>query len=246
MLALCAPGLGDVRRRAVHGRAPGLHHRSPVRLLVIARADHPDLAFEPEQPARERERRSPLPGAGLGRQLLDPGRRVLIRLGDGGVGLVRPGGRDALVLVVDVGGRIERALESMGAIQRRRAPQLVGVANRLRNLDLGLGRDLLQDQAHREDRRQIVGAGGLLGAGVQRRRRVPGEVGHQVDPVRRDVPLAQQELDRVAHRLSFARRSGDSMPVRQRSVVGVVDGLDVVAVGVEHERAVVAVRVLGT
>ena len=57
------------RRRAVDGRAPGLHHRAAVGLLVVARADHPHLALEPEQLAGERQRRAPLAGAGLGREL---------------------------------------------------------------------------------------------------------------------------------------------------------------------------------
>ena len=87
--ALRAAGLGRVRGRAVDGRPPGLHHRAAVGLLVVARADHPHLALEPEQLAGERQRRSPLAGAGLGRELLDPGLGVLVRLGDGGVRLVR-------------------------------------------------------------------------------------------------------------------------------------------------------------
>ncbi len=87
--ALRAAGLGHVRGRAVDGRAPGLHHRAAVRLLVVARADHPDLALEPEQLAGKRQRRSPLSGAGLGRELADPGLGVLVGLRDRGVRLVR-------------------------------------------------------------------------------------------------------------------------------------------------------------
>ena len=57
--------LGAVGGRAVHGRSPGLHHRAPVRLLVVARADHEHLALEPEERARERDRGAPLAGARL-------------------------------------------------------------------------------------------------------------------------------------------------------------------------------------
>ena len=42
-------------------------------------------------------------------------------------------------------------------------------------------------------------AGGLAGLRVQRRQRLPGKVGEQVDPVRRDGVLAQHELRRLAH-----------------------------------------------
>ena len=196
VVGLRAAGLGEVARRAVHGRAPRLHHRAPVGLLVVARADHPDLALEPEQRARERERRPPLARAGLGRELLDPGLGVLVGLRDRRVDLVRAGRGDALVLVEDARGGVERLLEPVRAVQRRRAPQAVGVANGVGDRDLGLHRDLLADQAHREDRRQVVGPGGLARARAQRRQRRPREVGQEVDPVGRDRVLAQQELRR--------------------------------------------------
>src|ERR1700722_9641961 len=59
-------GLGGPGRGRVHGRAVGLHKRAPVRLLVVGRPDHPDLAVEGVLRRRERERAAPLPGAGLG------------------------------------------------------------------------------------------------------------------------------------------------------------------------------------
>ena len=84
-----APGLRQLRGRAVHRRAPGLHHRAPVGLLVVRGADHEDLALQAEHAARERQRRAPLPGARLRRDLADAGLRVLVRLRDRGVRLVR-------------------------------------------------------------------------------------------------------------------------------------------------------------
>ena len=65
--------LGGVARRADHGGAPALHHRAPVGLLVVARADHVDDALEAEQAARERQGGAPLAGAGLGREPLHAG-----------------------------------------------------------------------------------------------------------------------------------------------------------------------------
>src|SRR3954451_20785095 len=125
--------------------APRLHHRAPVGLLVVARADHEDLALEPEQRARERQRRAPLARTGLGRELAYARARVLVGLRHGGVGLVRTRGRDALVLVVDARRRIELGLEAPGAVERRWAPELVGLAHLLGDLDLRLRRDLLLD-----------------------------------------------------------------------------------------------------
>src|SRR5215211_1665000 len=85
------------------------------------------------------------------------------------------------------------------AVERRRAPQLVRVADRVRDRDLRLLRDLLRDQPHREDRRQVVRSGGLAGARAERRQRLAGEVGRDVHPMRRDRVLWQQELRRLAH-----------------------------------------------
>ena len=184
----------------MHGRAPGLHHRAPVGLLVVARADHEDLALEPEQRAGERERGAPLAGAGLRGELLDPGLRVLVGLRHRGVGLVRARGRDALVLVEDLRRGAELLLEAPRAVERRRPPQPVGVAHGVRDRDLGLRRDLLHDQRHREDRREVLGPGGLPGPRIQRRERVTREVSEQVDPVRRDGVLAEDVLRRLAHR----------------------------------------------
>jgi hypothetical protein len=45
----------------------------------------------------------------------------------------------------------------VGAKQRRRAPQAEHLAHRLGDLDLALGADLLLDQRHRKQRRQVIG-----------------------------------------------------------------------------------------
>ena len=57
-----------VDRRRHHRRAPRLHQHPAVRLLLVRRAHHVDLALEVELRARERQRRAPLAGAGLGRE----------------------------------------------------------------------------------------------------------------------------------------------------------------------------------
>ena len=133
------PTRSRVAGRAVHGRAPGLHHRAPVGLLVVGGADHEDLALQPEQPAGEGQREPHWPAPVSVAACSTPASACSRTPGDGGVGLVRAGRRDALVLVVDARRGIERALEAPRAVQRRRAPQLVGLADRLRDLDLGLG-----------------------------------------------------------------------------------------------------------
>jgi hypothetical protein len=130
-----------------------------------------------------------------------------VGLSDRRVRLVRAGGRGALGFVEDVGGRIERSLEAVCPVKRSRAPQLVDLAHLVRNLDLGLGRNLLLDQAHREDRGEVVRTGGLERVGSQRRRRRTWKIGHQVDPMRWDLSLAEQDL-RLARHLSRRRFEG--------------------------------------
>ena len=158
-------GLGD------HLRAPGLHHHPPVGLLLVGDVDHVDLALEAEGLAGEGQRAAPLAGAGLGGQALAAGAGVVEGLRDGGVGLVRPGRRPALVLVVDARRGADLPLQPLGAVKRRRPPQRQHVQHLVGDRDLAVGRDLLQDQIHREQRRQVVGPDRLPGARVQRRLR---------------------------------------------------------------------------
>ena len=61
--ACARPASVSVGGAAVHRRAPHLHHRAAVGLLVVARADHEHLALHVHQPAGEGERGAPLPGA---------------------------------------------------------------------------------------------------------------------------------------------------------------------------------------
>ncbi len=105
-------------------------------------------------------------------------------------------------------GRVERALEPAGAQQRGRAPELVDVADLVGDLDLGLGRDLLLDQRHREQRRQVLGPERLLGARVKRRQRLARQVAEQVHPMGGDRGLRQRELGLLAGAQRFSSRSG--------------------------------------
>ena len=157
------------------------------------------MHLEAEQRAGEGQRRAPLAGAGLGAELLDAGLGVVPGLRHGGVGLVAAGGRDAFVLVVDLGRRAQRLLQAVGADQRGRPPQLEDLAHRLGDRDLALGGHLLQDQFHREQRRQVVRAHRLQRARVQHRRRRHRQVGGDVVPVRGHLALVEQELGGRAH-----------------------------------------------
>ena len=190
-----APSGVRVHRRAGDDRAaPELHHRAAIRLLVVGDLDHVHLRLDAEHLAGEGERRAPLPRARLRGDALHTLLGVVVGLGDGRVRLVRTRGRYALVLEVDVGGRIEGLLQGGGADERRRAPELVGFAHLVRDGDVALGRDFLLNQLHREERRQRFRADRLVRAGVQRRRRRRLQVRGDVVPLLGYLRFIEVEL----------------------------------------------------
>ena len=194
-----APGVGLVRRARHAARAVALHHRPPVRLLLVAHPDHVDVDFEPENRTGIGQRRAPLAGPGLGRDAANAGFLVVKRLRHRGVRLVAADRAHAFVLVVDLGRRIERLLQTPRPVQRRRPPLAVDIAYRVRNLDLAIGAHLLADQRHREQGRQVVGTDRLFGARVQHRRRRARQVGDDVVPGFGHAILAKQVFQGFAH-----------------------------------------------
>ena len=177
-----AAGVGLRAGAGGDGGAEGFHQGAAIGLLVIADADHVDLALEAEKGAGHGECRTPLAGAGLSGEPLGAFHLVVIGLRDGGIGLVRAGGADALVFVIDMGGRIESLLQTAGAKERRGTPLRIDLAHGAGNLDFALGADLLKDKRHGKQRGQIVGADGLVRAGMQGRRHGLGQVGGNVVP----------------------------------------------------------------
>ncbi len=178
----------------MHLPAPGLHHRLPVRLLVVGGPNHEDLALETEQGAGKRESRAPLTGAGLGRQLLDPRLGVVERLGHRGVGLVGTGRAHTLVLVVDACRTADQLLQVVCPIEGARSPQPVDLPHLLGDLHEALTTHLLEDQVHREQGCKIVRPHRLMGPGMEDRGRGHGKVGHDVVPMRRKLGLGQDDL----------------------------------------------------
>ena len=99
-------------------------------------------------------------------------------------------------------------------IQRRRPPEPVDLAHLLGDLDLRLGGDLLLDQRHREQRRQVLGAERLLGAGVKRRGgRRPGRSASRLTQCVGIADCGQAVVGAGASWPSCRRRRGDSMIV---------------------------------
>ena len=197
---------------------PGVHHQLAIGLLVVADSDHVDLAAEAEPLTGEGERAAPLARAGLGRDPFDPLLGVVIGLGDRGVGLVRARGAAALVLVVDARRSIEHTLELVGAKERGRPPQRIGLADPLGDLDVTLGRDLLLDQRHREEWRERLRSDRLVRRRVERRQRSVRHVGGDVVPMGRDLGLAEGDLALLHGRARRAGQRDDSTPHERAAV----------------------------
>ncbi len=191
--------LGGPGRAGVHGGAPGLHHRAPVRLLVVGGADHPDLAVDAVLGAGEGQRAAPLAGAGLGGEPLGALGRVVVRLRDRGVRLVRPGRGHALVLVVNPRRGVQRLFQPVRPVQRGGPPQPVDVEHVGRDVDVGVGGHFLPDELHREQRREVLRAHRLERPRVQRRGRRRGQVGDHVVPLAGDLGLIQGDLGALGH-----------------------------------------------
>ncbi len=189
------PAGGRERGRArVALGPPDLHHHLAVRLLLVRRPDHVDRAVHLEVRGREREGRAPLPGTRLGGEPLDPGLAVVVGLRHGRVRLVAAGRADPLVLVVDLRGRLEVLLEAAGAEERARAPEAEDVDDLLGDVDVPLGRHLLPDQLHREDRREVAGRRRFARLRVERRVERGGQVGLDIVPPAGHLLLVEVDL----------------------------------------------------
>ena len=134
-----AAGIGLGAGAGNAGRAPGLHQRLAVRLLVEAGLHHEDAHLQPEQRAGEGQRGAPLAGAGFGREPFHAGFLVVEGLRNGSVRLVAAGRADAFILVVDPGRGAERTLQPPCAEQRGGAPLPVDLAHRTGDFDFAFG-----------------------------------------------------------------------------------------------------------
>jgi hypothetical protein len=81
---------------------------------------------------------------------------------------------------------------------------LINRADLFGNLNIPFSADLLQNQRHREERSQVVGANGLACARVEYRRRGLGQIGLDIIPGAGDAILRQKILNRV-HKTSLLK-----------------------------------------
>src|SRR5262249_15415133 len=147
-----------------------------------------------------------LTGAGLRGQTRDLLLLVVVGLRHRGIRLVAARGTHALVLVIDVRRRVERSLEAARAIERRGPPEAIDVAHLIRILDPAFLTDLLLDQFHREERRQVLWPDRLSGSRVKRRRQRRSQIGLDVVPAGRELALRKNVLGRHVCGFSSHRR----------------------------------------
>ncbi len=193
-------GLG--RRAGRHRRPVGLHDDAPVGLLLVGDLHHVHMALQLEEVAGHRQRRAPLAGPRLGGEAGRPLFLRIVRLRHRRVRLVRSGRRDPLVLVVDVGRRLERLLQAPRPVERGRSPQLVDLPHLVGDVDEALGAHFLLDQLHREQRSEEVGRHGLFGLRMEHGRGRYRHVRIDVVPRRREVGLVELDANGFGHRAS--------------------------------------------
>ena len=121
-------------------------------------------------------------------------------------GLCDPAGDVPSYLKKILAGGVERLLETLGAVQGRRAPHLVDLADAIGDLDPALGRHLLADDGHGEDGGEIRWGQRLECPRAQERAERLGDVREDVVPVRRQIVFRQQELRRHPFHLCQSRR----------------------------------------
>src|SRR5919199_2357609 len=171
-----------------------LHHDPTIWLLVVADAHHIDGALQSHDPAGEGQRGAPLAGSRLGCEAFYSLLAVVVGLRDGGVRLMAPGGRAALVLIVDVGRGVEKALEAPGPQERRRTPEAVDLPYLIRDGNVGLASDLLVDDGLGKDRGERLGADRIARRRVQRRVQPERQIRDDVVAALRQGLLVEQEL----------------------------------------------------
>src|SRR2546425_9757305 len=115
-------GISEVSRAGVDGCPVGLHKISSIRLLLITDLDHEDFYLHVEERTCHRQRRSPLPRTRFRRKLLDPFLLIVVDLSYSGIRLVAAYRADALILVVNTGGSIQRLLQPACPVERTGSP----------------------------------------------------------------------------------------------------------------------------
>jgi hypothetical protein len=189
------PGIGEIGRAGEDLGPPGLHHRTPEGLLLVADIDHEDAHRQAEHLAGVGDGRAPLAGAGFGGQLCGAGQLVEVGLRHGRVRFVRAGRRDAFVLEENLGRRAQRPLQAQGPTERCRPPLGVDLANFFGNGDPALGRHFLFDNGVGKNCPHCLRRHRIAIRPERWRRRI-GHVGDDVVPVSRNLFLFKIDADR--------------------------------------------------
>ncbi len=138
---------------------PGWSGSSPRKkrpAVVVGRAHHVDDDLDPHQRTGERERRAPLPGAGVGHESPHALLLGVVDLRQRRVELVAARRACALVLEVDLRRRVQLALERVRPVQRRRPPHPVSRGHLVGNADPALERAFLRGQCPRQQSHEVV------------------------------------------------------------------------------------------
>ena len=171
--------------------SPDLHHAAPIGFLLIADLYHVYLALNIEEAAGHGQGAAPLTRSGFGGDALNTFLLVVVGLGHRSVRFVATRRAHPLVLVVDLGRRIQGLLQAVSTVKGRRPPQLVDLLHLLWNVYGPLLAHLLGDDSHGKEGRQVLGANGLTGARMDNSRQGIGQVGLDIVPASRHLFFCQ-------------------------------------------------------
>ena len=188
-------GTGAHGRGGSDGGTEGLHDGTAVGLLVVAHFHHVYGAVQAELLGGIAEGAAPLAGAGFGGDVGDAFFLGIVGLCQGRIELVAAGGAHALILEIDVGGGAQGFFQLVGTHQRGATVGRILLAYRLRdgNPLIGLVQFLTGALFHKH-RVEVFGLQGLLGGGVQERKRLVGHHRLDVEVMGGDFALGEDVL----------------------------------------------------
>ena len=155
-------GTGGHRGAGGHQSAESLHDAAAIGLLLIADLYLIDGGLDAEQLGSIAQGCTPLAGTRLSGDVGDAFFLEEVHLREGGIDLVRAQRIHALVLEVDVSGRAQRFLQSVGTDKRRTAVIGVELAHLFRNFNPSVGCvELLLGSTTGEDVTEVINRYGL-------------------------------------------------------------------------------------
>jgi len=164
-----AAGLSQITGTGNTFCAPCVHHHTSIWFLLITYLHHIDTADQIKHLTGHGQSTSPLAGACFRGDTFSTGHLIVVGHRNGGIGLVRPGGADTFIFIINLHRTTEQLFEITGPIKGRGTPQQIFLQHFIGNVYPALYGNFLFNNVHGENCCQIISSNRLAGAGMQRR-----------------------------------------------------------------------------